>query len=67
MKITLVLSSRQIGRERAIEFFVGIAYLGMLQPFQVVCTPRSRRCKIFDYVYLKSVCANDIPRVYRVM
>ena len=39
--------------------------LGKFQPSQIVCTPRSRRCKI--RFSRKTVCANDIQRVYRVM
>ena len=39
--------------------------LGKFQPSQLVCTPRSRRCKI--RCSRKTVCANDIQRVYKVM
>ena len=46
-------------------FFVGIVYSGKLLLSQVVCTPRSRRYKI--RYSRKTVCANDIQRVYRVM
>ena len=44
---------------------LGIVYSGKLQPCQVVCTPRSSRCKIASS--RKTVCANDIPRFYRIM
>ena len=40
-------------------------YSGKLQPSQVVRTPRSSRCKIRSL--RKTVCADDIPRFYRVM
>ena len=42
-----------------------IILLGKFQPSQVVCTPRSRRSKI--RCSRKTVCANDIQRVYRFM
>ena len=38
---------------------------GKFQPSQLVCTPRSSRCKIGSS--RKTVCANDIQRFYRVM
>ena len=43
----------------------GIVYSGKLQSSQVVCTPRSSRCKI--RFSIKTVCANDIQRFYRVI
>ena len=39
--------------------------LGKFQPSQLVCTPCSKRCKI--RCYGKTVCANDIQQVDRVM
>ena len=39
----------------------GTAYSGKLQPSQIVCTPRSSRCKIRSS--RKTVCANDILAV----
>ena len=39
--------------------------LGKFQPSQLVCTPRSSRCKTRSL--RKTVCANDIQRFYRVM
>ena len=43
----------------------GIAYSGKLHSSQVVCTPRSSRCKIRSSI--KTVCANDIQQFYRVI
>ena len=39
--------------------------LGKLQQPQLVCTPRSSRCKIRSS--RNTVCANDIQRFHRVM
>ena len=39
--------------------------LGKFRPSQLVCTPRSSKCKIRSS--RKIVCANDIQRFYRVM
>ena len=39
--------------------------LGKYQPSQLVCTPRSKRCKI--RCSRKTVCDNDIQLVYRVV
>ena len=39
--------------------------VGTFQPSQLVCTPRSRRCKI--RCSRKAACANNIHWVYRVM
>ena len=39
--------------------------LGKLQQPQLVCTPRSSRCKIRSS--RNTVCANDIQRFYGVM
>ena len=51
--------------QRTNEFFVRIVYSGKLKPSQVVCTPRSKRCKIG--CTRKTFGANDIQKVYRVM
>ena len=48
---------------RANEFCVGIVYSFKLQPFQVIFTSRSRKCKNSR----KTVYANDIQLIYRVM
>ena len=39
--------------------------LGNVQPSQLVCTPRSKRCKV--RCSRKTVCAKDLQQVYRVM
>ena len=39
--------------------------LDKLQPSQLVCAPRSSRCKTKSL--RKTICANDIQRFYRVM
>ena len=39
--------------------------LGNFQPSQLICTRHSRECKV--RCSRKTVCTNDIQRVYRVM
>ena len=39
--------------------------LGKFQPSQLVCTPCGKRCKM--RCSRKTVCANDIEQVYRVV